>query len=130
MKKEELVNYWIDASETDYTAMENLFKSKDFIWSLFLGHLVLEKLLKALALQNNNETILKIHDLNKLAKSAGLQLDESMKNLFDIITSFNIEARYPDYKKEFYRKCDFEFTSAYIKKIKEMRLWLLDQLKN
>lgn len=50
-------------------------------------------------------------------------------DLFDLITSFNIEARYPDYKHEFYKKCDREFTSLYIRKIKELREWLLDQLK-
>lgn len=129
MEKEELIKYWIDASEIDYRAMENLFRSKDYVWSLFLGHLVIEKLLKALAVKNNYEFIPKIHDLNKLAKSAGIQLDESEKNLFDIITSFNIEARYPDYKKEFYKKCNPEFTSGYLEKIKETRLWLLNQLK-
>ena len=129
MGKEELIKYWIDASEIDYRAMENLFRSKDYVWSLFLGHLVIEKLLKALAVNNNREFIPEIHDLNKLAKSAGIQLEESMKNLFDIITSFNIEARYPDYNKEFYKKCDTGFTSDYLEKIKETRLWLLEQLK-
>lgn len=129
MEKEELIKYWIDASEVDFKAMENLFRTKDYVWSLFLGHLVIEKLLKALAASKENVSILKIHDLNKLAKSAGLQLNESMQNLFDIITSFNIEARYPDYKKEFYNKCDSSFTSEYLEKIKEIRSWLLEQLK-
>ena len=87
-----------------------------------------KKLLKALAVDKGRESIPKIHDLNKLANSAGLQLDDQKKNLFDIITSFNIETRYPDYKKEFFNKCDSDFTSRYIKKIKEIRLWLLEQL--
>ncbi len=109
--------------------MENLVKSKDYVWSVFLDHLVIEKILKALIVFNDRESIPKIHDLNKLAISAGLQLDDSMKNILDIITSFNIETRYPDYKKEFYKKCDSVFTSGHIDKIKEIRLWLLDQLK-
>lgn len=129
MEKEELLKYWVDASEVDYIAMENLLTSKDYVWSLFLGHLVIEKLLKALALLNNCEFIPKIHDLNKLAKSAGLEINDDQKNLFDIITSFNIEARYPDYKKEFYKQCDSYFTNAHVEKIREIRLWLLEQLK-
>jgi HEPN domain-containing protein len=79
--------------------MENLFSSADYVWSLFPGHLVIEKLLKAVAVKNDIRNIPKIHDLNKLAVSAGIDADDSMKDLFDIITSFNIEARYPDYKK-------------------------------
>lgn len=128
MEKDQLINYWIEASEVDYKAMNNLFKSNDYVWSLFLGHLVIEKLLKALAAKNE-KAIPKTHNLNKLADSFGMEIDESTKDLFDIITSFNIEARYPDYKKEFYKKCNLEFTYNYIEKIKEIRLWLLKQLK-
>lgn len=68
-------------------------------------------------------------NLNKLADVALLKLDEVQKNLLDVITSFNIEARYPDYKNEFYKKCDYKFTSEHINRIKELRLWLLEQVK-
>jgi len=109
--------------------MENLFSTEDYVWALFLGHLVIEKLIKAIAVNNNIKHIPKIHDLNKLSIYAGLEIDEPMKDLFDVITSFNLETRYPDYKKEFYKKCDNKFTSDYITKIKDIRLWLLNLLK-
>ncbi len=109
--------------------MNNLFESKDYIWCLFLGHLVIEKLLKALAVKNNIETVPKIHDLNKLAYAAGLEIEETLADLLDIITAFNIEARYPDYKKEFYKKANLDFTLYYQTKISELRIWLTDQLK-
>lgn len=38
MNKEELIKYWIDAAGIDYEAMNNLFESKDYAWSLFIGH--------------------------------------------------------------------------------------------
>lgn len=129
MKKEEYIKYWVGASEIDFKAMQNLFNSKDYVWSLFLGHLVIEKLLKALAVHNGKENTPKIHVLTKLAKSAGLGIDENQMDLFDVITSFHIEARYPDYKHEFYKKCDHDFTSLHVGKIKELREWLLEQLK-
>ena len=129
MKKEELVSYWIDASDIDYRAMNNLYASKDYVWALFLGHLIIEKLLKGLAAKKGVTSVLKIHDLNKLARVAQLEIDEQMKDLLDVLTSFNIEARYPDYKKEFYKKCTADFSSNYIIKINELRLWLLEQLK-
>ena len=129
MKKEELIKYWIDASELDFRAMNNLYSTKDYVWALFLGHLVIEKLLKAFAAKNNLAAIPKIHDLNKLAKAAGLDLTEPLKDSFDIISSFNIEARYPDYKQEFYKKCNNKFTLDNIEKIIEIRIWLLELLK-
>lgn len=129
MNKTEHINYWLDAAEVDFKAMNNLFNSKDYVWSLFLGHLVIEKIIKAFAVKNDVRIIPKIHDLAKLSKRAKLYIDEEMLDTFDIITSFNIEARYPDYKKEFYKKCTKEFTFNYIKKIKEIRLWLLKQIE-
>lgn len=56
-----------------------------------------------------------------------MDADEQQDTL-DIITTFNISARYPDYKQSFYKKCTYEFTRATTEKIKEMRLWLLELL--
>ncbi|MBU0560327.1 MAG: HEPN domain-containing protein [Bacteroidetes bacterium] len=128
MNKEEYVKYWVDAADLDYRAMKNLFLSGDYVWSLFIGHLVVEKIIKAIAVKNDAKDVPKIHDLNKLSRSTGLSVDDKLSDLFDIITSFNIETRYPDYKKEFYKKCNLEFASEQNNKINELRIWLLDQL--
>ena len=44
---EKIIQYWKESSNQDFKTMQNLFKSNDFSWGLFIGHLVLEKLLKA-----------------------------------------------------------------------------------
>ncbi len=62
----------------------------------FFGHLVIEKLIKAIAVKNDLSVVPKIHDLNKLANAAGLVVDFNLADLLDVITAFNIEARYPD----------------------------------
>ena len=129
MNKSEHIKYWTDSSEDDLKAMNNLFKSKDYVWSLFLGHLVIEKLLKAIAVKNDVDSVPKVHDLNKIAKKANLAIDSEMEDLLDVITTFNIEARYPDYKREFYKRCTKEFASEYNDKIRNLRLWLLEQIK-
>lgn len=128
MNKTDHIKYWVDASEVDFKAMNNLFKSKDYVWALFIGHLVIEKLIKAVAIKNGISTIPKVHDLNKLFKKAKLEVDTKLEDVLDAITAFNIEARYPDYKREFYKKCTKEFTNKYIIKISKIRLWLLNQI--
>lgn len=35
------VNHWIESSDRDLNTMQNLYKSKDYRWSLFIGHLVI-----------------------------------------------------------------------------------------
>ena len=41
---------------------------------------------------------------------------------------FNINARYDDYKQEFYKKCTPEFTEQWIDNIGVLRLWIKEQL--
>lgn len=48
MEKKDMIDYWVKTSDNDYNTMLNLLKSKDYQWSLFIGHLVIEKLLKAI----------------------------------------------------------------------------------
>jgi HEPN domain-containing protein len=48
INRSELTNHLIDISENDYSTMMILYKSGSYNWALFLGHISLEKLLKAL----------------------------------------------------------------------------------
>lgn len=56
MEINELIKFWIDSSDDDFQAMTHLFEKKDYTWSLFIGHRVLEKLLKAWYMKNNFNT--------------------------------------------------------------------------
>ncbi len=85
-----------------------------------MGHLVIEKLLKALFIKNNGNEAAppRSHDLALLAERAGITTTEEMKDALDLVTTFNINARYPDYRQDFYRKCTAEYTEAAIKKFR------------
>ncbi len=95
-----------------------------------MGHLVIEKLIKAVYVKNIDSNPPRIHDLLRLSEKAHIETTEQQKDLLDLITTFNINARYPDYKQSFYKKCDYDFTLTNIKKIEEMRVWLLSILEN
>ncbi len=121
---EKVVSHWIKSSDNDFKTMNNLFKSKDYHWSLFMGHLVIEKLLKAYYVKNLKEHPPFIHDLRRLAEKTNLTLNEDQIIFFDSVTRFNIKARYEDYKLEFYEKCTKDFANNWIEKIKEHRKWI------
>ena len=126
MNNIDLMNFWIDSAEEDYNVMKYLYKGKKNSYCLFFGHLIIEKLLKALyAKKNKNAPYApKSHDLLHLAEKIGLKLNEKQEDLLDTITKFNINARYDDYKKEFYSKCTDEYTKEQVKNIKEVRTCL------
>ena len=126
----ELMNYWIESSDDDYKTMKNLYNSEDYSWCLFVGHLVVERLIKAIYAKNNPDSPYAIfsHDLLLLANKSNLETDNDKEDKLDIITTFNINARYEDYKRDFYKKCTKEYTEEQVKNIEEMRTWLKEQL--
>ena len=99
------------------------------MWSLFIGHLVIEKLLKAYYVKMVDSNVPRTHDLLKLAVSAGIEIEEKKKDDLQYITLFNIETRYDEHKRDFYKKCTKKFTEENINKIKGLRKWLKENLK-
>lgn len=126
--KKRIINYWIESADKDFKTMLDLFETKNNSWSLFMGHLVVEKLLKALYVKQKNEYPPLIHDLRRICEKANIELDINQQTTFDSISRFNINARYDDYKQSFYLLCTDSFTAEWFEKIKETRIWIKTML--
>jgi hypothetical protein len=59
-----------------------------------------------------------------LAEKASIPLSVKLKNEFAEISTFNIKARYDDYKLSFYKKATEKFTSKYVNKTRKILKWL------
>jgi|SRR5690554_607273 len=127
--KAKLINYWSESSDDDYETMIVMFESKRFQWALFVGHLLIEKLLKALYVKNNNDYPPFIHNLLRLAEKCNLVLADEQKLFFATVTAFNINARYDDYKMSFQKKCTPEYTALWVENIKNNRQWIKALIK-
>ena len=125
---EKQIGYWIESSDRDFKTMIDLVTTRNFSWSLFIGHLVIEKLLKALYIQKTNQFPPMIHDLRRICEKAGVQLTNEQIIQLDSISRFNLNTRYDDYKQAFYTMCTPEFTSKWIDEIKTIRVWIKNQL--
>ena len=125
---DKIVKHWISTSDGDFQTMLNMYDTKDYHWALFMGHLVIEKLLKSKIVKDTRQHAPFTHDLRKLKKISCLELDDEKIKWLDIITTFNINARYNDYQQEFYQKCTREFTSQWIENIKTLRIWIKERL--
>jgi len=126
--KERIVGHWIESSDKDFKTMMDLYRTQNNNWALFMGHLVIEKLLKSLYVKIMDEYPPLIHDLRRISEKANVKLDINQQILLDSITRFNINARYDDYKQSFYLLCTDSFTDEWIEKIKECRLWIKSML--
>src|SRR3990170_446900 len=62
------------------------------------------------------------------SERTGIQLSVKQRNELTEISTFNIEARYDDYKLSFYKKANKRFTSKYVNKTRKILKWLNNQL--
>lgn len=125
---DKIVRHWMESSDDDFETMISLFNVKSYNWSLFLGHISIEKLLKALYVKQNKQHAPFTHNLYRLGELIGLEMTDEYSDWFDEITSFNINARYDDYKKEFYNLCTPDYTKEWIDNIKILRTWIKKML--
>lgn len=129
MKNKEQIEYWLNSAAHDFEVAETLIKNNKYDWCLFIGHLVIEKVLKAFYVRDSDEMPPCIHNLVRLAENTTLSLSEEQKRFLMDINDFNIEVRYPDFKNSFNKLCTKEFAEEYFKGIKELYKWLLLQMK-
>lgn len=122
------IYYWKTSAEDDWIVAYHLFEKGDYSYALFFGHLTLEKLLKALYVAKIDKTPPMTHRLVYLAEKADVKLTDEKLEILEIVTDFNLEARYPDEKFIFRKKCTKEFTLHYLNQIEEMKEWLLQKI--
>ncbi len=122
MKK--VVAHWLATSDDDFKTMEKLYDAQSYHWALFLGHISLEKLLKGYYVKHLGKHAPTINNLYRLVELSDIELSDQYSDRLDTITSFNINARYDNYKREFYNLCTQEYTETWINRIMELRQWI------
>jgi len=125
ISQKEKLKYWLDSAVNDQETAEKLFDASKYDWCLFLWHLVIEKLLKAVITKENKE-VPAIHDLKTLSKGTSLRFTPEDQIRLIEITSFNINTRYDDYKRSFYHKAN----KAYATKWSEICLRLANSIRS
>ncbi len=125
---EHIIKYWKESAEENYRTMQNLILTKEYAWSLFLGHLVIEKLLKANYVKKLKQHPVFSHDLLRLARKIELEIPNEFEEWLDEITTFNLNTRYDNYKQSFNKLCTPDFSKEWINKINIIRQWLINQL--
>ena len=125
------VDYWLKLSNDSLLDMRAAFRSGRRTNALFCGHLAIEKILKAFcAVRLVSTQNIWGHNLFKLANSAGLweHLTASQQTELATITTFNIEARYDDFKRHFAQLCTPQYTKQWVSIIETWYLQLKQQI--
>lgn len=123
-----IVEHWIQSSDADFETALKLQEANSFSWALFIGHISLEKILKAYYTKVNKQHAPFTHNLYRLAELSNLEISETFADMLDQITTFNINARYDDYKRNFYIICTKEYTDEWLNNINTLRKWIKEKL--
>ena len=123
-----LIKYWADLSDYDIITAKFMLKSKRFPYCLFMCHLSIEKLLKSLIVKITKKHAPHSHNLVDLAKRTSIEFKEEDKMLLADLTEFNLEARYPEWQKEFYSKCSKKYSEDYFSKTQKFQKCLKKHL--
>lgn len=130
MDVNEVVHYWIELAESDWPVVDHLFASGDYNYALFIGHLYLEKLLKALVVSITRRHAPRTHNLLFLAECTGLTVSEERRDVLVRITGYSIEARYPAEYAALRKQYTREYCQREIEIIREVGEWLKSELSH
>jgi HEPN domain-containing protein len=123
------VAYWSRGAKYDLGVADAMFRTGKYPYALFMGHLAVEKLLKALVVKNTKTHAPPTHLLPLLAEKAMLELPASTETKLKEFMEFHFEARYPREEMAFYAKCTRRYTRENLKAIREVYRWLRKQLE-
>jgi HEPN domain-containing protein len=129
MNIKEHIKYWENTSNEDYEVFNLLLNSKKYLHAFFFAHLTIEKLIKAHWVKNNNNSVPpKIHNLITLLKQTDINLSLEQERFLAIINDFQIQGRYPDYKKKVNQMLKPDFVENFVPQFTELRKCLLENL--
>ncbi|MBU0700181.1 HEPN domain-containing protein [bacterium] len=129
MDDKKVTQYWLATADDDWKVAGHLFEKGDYTYALFFGHLYLEKLLKALIVQNTKLPAPISHSLLYLSQKTSLFLSSDQETLMDRITGYNLAARYPDQQFRFKKTCTQEFCLRELDHIEGVAQWLKKEIK-
>ena len=123
------VLYWLDIADYDLETAEAMYKTGRRLYVAFMCHQVIEKTLKAYWCGTQPEDPPYTHNHKRLADGCGLyeKLDDSQKDFLNTITNYNIEARYPDYKRSIAKSLGEEKTRQIVEQTKQIQQWILQE---
>lgn len=127
MNLEKVIKFWQESSERDWEVANHLYKARSYVYTLFLCHLTLEKILKAIVVKKTKQHSPYTHDLVKLAFLAEIEINKTQVKQLEEISRFNIEARYDSIKMEFYKKATKKYTDKYFKISRYFYEWLKEK---
>ncbi len=127
MKLQEKVEHWLDIAEYDLETAAAMQNSQRYLYTVFMCQQAVEKLLKALYLQQKGEEAPRTHNLAYLFNALNLP-DAPDADIFSTLNAYYIKGRYPSYKRKLSQMLDKQTSQNLLNRSEEVFKWLKSQL--
>ena len=130
MRVEEEIRYWVDLARYDLGVAGSLLKARKYVYALFFGHLVIEKMLKAAFVKRHGTSPPPTHNLVRLANDTSVELSEEDREFLRGLMEFNIEARYPRDAQKIRKICTKRFAEEMLKRVRKWHRRLSAEIRS
>lgn len=118
------IEYWLNLSLYDIQTAKAMFKAGRYLYVLFTCQQAVEKILKALVVQNTEKLPPRIHDLVKLSDFAKIELPEDKAEFLAKLNFYYLETRYPEQVVDLSKDIKKETAGIYLSKTEGVLNWL------
>lgn len=114
---------WLKQADYDLGTAEAMFRSRRYIYAIFMCHLCLEKALKGL-LARRSEILPKSHDLVFLLDRIGIDIPEHHAEFLEMLNEVSVPTRYPDELDRLLAQYPRKRTAEIMGQCREVYEWL------
>ena len=100
-----------------------------YIYTIFMCHLAIEKILKAKVKEVTDKTPPRTHNLRYLVKLSNLEPSEEIFIFMSELSDISIPTRYPEDFSNLRNSYDERAAKSYLRKTKEAFEWIKESLK-
>jgi HEPN domain-containing protein len=115
---------WLASSEYDLETARHLLPTGRYLYVVFMCHLALENVLKALAGEALGRMAPRTHDLIFLLRTAGLSLPQEHLDFVGRIHAASVPTRYPEDLERTVAAYSRGVAEEYLRKTVEVVAWL------
>src|SRR4030042_3129996 len=115
---------WIDSSDYDFITADHMLQTERHIYVVFMCHLAIEKLLKAILHEVTGSPPPKTHDLIYLLKLADVHMPDYLLEFTGKVNSASIVTRYPEDLSKILSAYSAVVARDYFNKAREVLEWL------
>jgi HEPN domain-containing protein len=128
MTPEEKAEHWLDVAEYDLETAVAIQNSGRYLYTVFMCQQALEKLLKAIHIQQKGEEAPRTHNLVHLLELLTLPKKPEYLEIMAQLNAYYIKGRYPVYKQKLSQMLDPKSSQDFLTQTQEIFQWLKSQL--